>query len=213
MKTRNTGKLFGVLLVAGLMAGAPAWAEIEIEIGGGMTVPTGDLNQYYGKGLAVSGGFFTSMTPFWRGGLVIGYHGFSLDSGHLLADVSGLKAVDGGAVKVLSICGEIRAQSGGMDMATYFGGVGVGMFNVSTSDLTLTYDPPDTSITESYDGEMRFGGYVDAGFGVPVSPKVRIGAKVQYNVFAIGEQRGDVFADLSTTRSYFTGQAVVIFSP
>jgi len=182
-------------------------AQVNVELSGGLASPTGDLNKFWNGGPGLAGAVMMEITPFSRGGLSIGYNRMGLDEKKMLGSIGSPQgmSISGGDLSILSICGELRLQAGAMDRAVIFGGAGGGLFIVSLSDLTMS--DGNSSIITKYDTENRFGWYINAGVGIPLSPAIKIGAKAQYNFYSV---KGEGFPDISDTRDFLLLQTLLI---
>lgn len=200
-----------LVLAAALVLCAPlqASADMGFEFNIGMDSPVGDLNEYWRVGLGLNGGFFGEITPLVSAGITVGYSKFGLDEDHLLdvLEAPDDVTIDGGDMSAISICAELRAHAGAMDKATFFGGIGAGLFMVNLEELK---DGDDNLVTEAFDWENKIGGYVNGGMSYPITDSVGLGFKLKYTVFSAGDDTG--FLDLENTRSYFSIHGLVTFA-
>lgn len=196
------------LLVAVLSGGAAA-AGITVDAGGGLALPVSDLSDYWNLGFSANATALFELTPFTAAGVSASYSQMALDEdGYLDAfgNPSGM-TVDGGGLSVLTACAEFRAKTGAMDRALVYACAGTGFHFIMQDDLKRTGVVPATT---EFDTETRLGGYLGAGFGAPVSPTLKLGAEVRYNIFSVETEEG-VFPDVGDTRSFVTIRALVIF--
>lgn len=200
------------LLVAVLSGGAAA-AGITVDAGGGLALPVSDLSDYWNLGFSANATALFELTPFTAAGVSASYSQMALDEDGYLGAIRvlypGITSVGGGGLSVLTACAEFRAKTGAMDRALAYACAGAGFHFIMQDDLTVrgtgTLPPPT-----KFDTETRLGGYLGAGFGAPVSPTLKLGAEVRYNIFSVETEEG-VFPDVGDTRSFVTIRALVIF--
>jgi hypothetical protein len=201
-----------VFLLAAMLAvcvASQASADMGFEFNIGMDSPVGDLNEYWRAGIGLNGGFFGEITPFFSAGVSAGYSMFGLDEDHVLDVINPPDdySIDGGSMSVISLCAELRAHAGAMDKATFFGGIGGGLFMVNLDEIK---DYNDDLVTMPFDWENKIGGYVNAGMSYPISDTVGLGFKLKYTVFSAGSDTG--YLELEDTRSFFSIHGLVTFA-
>jgi len=187
-----------------------AAADSTFDIGAGVATPLGDVNRYWGQGISVNASYLYETTPFIAFGLSGGYHKMALDRGAYRRNV-GLASdadVSGGDLSVITACGEFRLKTGAMDKAAFYGCLGLGVFIVGISDLTAPSAVTGIETTVSFDSATRIGGYAGAGFGLPVSPRLKIGADARYNLYSV-RQNSDL-RGVGQTRQFVTVRAMAI---
>jgi hypothetical protein len=208
MNRKDLVKVFVVAAVFAVCATSQANADMGFEFNIGMDSPVGDLNEYWRVGLGLNGGFFGEITPFVSAGVTAGFSMFGLDENHVLDVIEAPDdySIDGGNMSVISLCAELRAHAGAMDKATFFGGIGGGLFVVNLDEIK---DAGDELVTTPFDWENKIGGYVNAGMSYPISDVVGLGFKLKYTVFSVGSDIG--FLELEDTRSFFSIHGLVTF--
>lgn len=196
---------FVVCLIAGLLVFVPLQAQIYLDLSGGVVVPIGEMNDYWGMGPGFSGSILYQVTPFVSVGANFGYSKMGFDDGSYRDEMSEPDAFDisGGDLSVFNACGELRIHAGAMEKAFVFGGAGLGLFNIGRSDLTLGTKPEFSD-----DGVNKLGGFINAGVVVPLMPLVKLGVKGQYTLYSIDDDKA--FPELENTRNYFTVMGVLI---
>ncbi|MBN2069948.1 MAG: hypothetical protein JW814_00715 [Candidatus Krumholzibacteriota bacterium] len=205
-----TKKFFAALAFCLLAAlpFSPLQAQVHFDIGGGIAAPTGDLNDYWGMGPALSGTILFPATPFISVGANIGFSKMGFDHEAFLDAMDAPPDIDlsGGDLSVISACGEIRLHAGAMEKAYVFGGAGLGLFHYSLSDLT------DGEDSLTFESENKLGGYIHAGVAMPITPIMKIGVRGQMNFFSNGSDSDDDegFEDTSSTNNYFSLMGVLI---
>jgi len=164
--------------------------------------------------MGLNGAFLMEITPFVSGGFSASYStlGFDADAVKAEAEDPASFSVSGGDVSIVSFCGELRGQTGAMDKAIFYGGAGMGLYRVSISDITAGY--ADDMETVTIDTKNRFGGFVNVGFAVPVSPMIGLGARAQYNIYWTHEGGGEsgIVGGDDETSSFLAVQAMVMIS-
>jgi opacity protein-like surface antigen len=198
------------LLVA-LLAG-PAAAAITVDAGGGLALPVSDLSDYWNLGFSTNATALFELTPFAAAGVSASYSQMPLDKDAYLQALRvlypSITSVGGGGLSVLTACAEFRAKTGAMDRALVYACAGTGFHFIFQEDVSMVASGQVPA--GKFDTETRLGGYLGAGFGAPVSPTLKLGAEVRYNVFSVETEEG-VFPDVGDTRSFLTIRAVVIF--
>ncbi|MCG7852454.1 MAG: hypothetical protein MIO92_08015 [Methanosarcinaceae archaeon] len=187
----------------------PSEAQISVECQGGPAFPMGDLNEYWGIGYTFGGTLLYEVTPFVSLGVNLAYSNMGLDTGRVKGNL-GLEDWDisGGSASIFSACGEIRAHSGAMDMATLFAGAGFGLFHIGLTDIEISNGADDE--TASFDSEDQPGGYIHAGGTIPLTQMVRLGLKGQYTFYQM--KNGDLMDMLTVSegRSFFSFMAALV---
>jgi hypothetical protein len=208
MNRKDLVKVFVVTAALAIFVSSHASADMGFEFNIGMDSPVGDLNEYWRVGLGLNGGFFGEITPFVSAGVTAGFSLFGLDENHVLEVIEAPDdyAIDGGSMSVFSLCAELRAHAGAMDKATFFGGIGGGLFVVNLDEIR---DPADELVTSPFDWENKIGGYINAGMSYPISDMVGLGFKLKYTIFSAGSDIG--FLELEDTRSYFSVHGLLTF--
>jgi hypothetical protein len=206
-------KVIGLLFVLLLALGGRCVAGKLFELSAGIASPVGNLQDNWNTAFGANGALLVEMTPFLWGGVSASYStlGFDEESLSFAEPQSGGFVVSGGDASIVSLCAELRAQTGAMEKAVFFGGLGTGLYMVSFSDITMG-DPGDLHVIK-FDTKNRWGGFANAGFGIPISPAVRLGVRAQYNVYWVNEGGGESdIVKTNETSSYLTVQALAMFS-
>ncbi len=204
MTFRKSVAVFAVCLMAGAVF-SPLQAMVHFDVGGGVAMPTGDLNDYWGMGPSFSGTILFPATPFVSIGANFGYSKMPMDHDSFV-DAIGMPDLDlsGGDLSVFNACAELRVHAGAMEMAYIFAGAGLGLYNIGLSDLKAEgYEPL------KYDSENKLGGYIHAGFAMPITPMVKLGLKGQFNFYSVDkkEELEDYFAE---TQNFFSLMGILI---
>ena len=203
MTIRKFLAAFAICLLAGSVF-SPLQAQVYFDLGGGVAIPTGDLNDYWGMGPALSGTILFPATPFVSVGVNLGFSKMGFDHDTFVKDI-GEPDLDlsGGDLSVFNVCGELRVHAGAMQKAYVFGGAGLGLYNIGISDLTDGVD------NLSFDSENKVGGYIHAGFAMPITPIMKIGVRGQFNFYKIdkNEEMEDYFSE---TQNFFSLMGVLI---
>ncbi|MBN2184528.1 MAG: hypothetical protein JW746_04295 [Candidatus Krumholzibacteriota bacterium] len=199
-------KIAAVLMVC-LLAGSvfsPLQAMVHFDLGGGVAMPTGDLNDYWGMGPVFSGTILFPATPFVSIGANFGFSKMAFDH-DTFADAIGEPDLDlsGGDLSVLNVCAELRVHAGAMEMAYIFGGAGLGLYNIGLSDLT------DGNETLEFDRENKVGGYIHAGFAMPITPMIKLGLKGQFNFYKV-DKNEDLDEYFAETQNFFSLMGILI---
>lgn len=209
-----------------MILGGQASAEKRFELGAGIASPVGTFQDGWNTGLGLNGAFMMELTPFVSGGFSASYStmGFDTDVARAAAAKAAAKdpakfTASGGDISIISLCGELRAQTGAMDKAVFYGGAGMGLYVVGISDIT-SGDPsalkgdPSALKTEAFKTKNRFGGFANAGFAIPVASRIRLGARAQYNIYSAHEGGGAsaIVNSGEATSSFFSVQAMVMIS-
>jgi hypothetical protein len=159
------------MMAATVSAQVPA-KPVDIYIGGGLSIPTGTVGDFWKMGFHGNGkiGFAAGPNIDILGS--IAYHSFPLDD-------QGFSGVEGGTLTTILIGGDVRLSLGVPAAPTHpylFGGGGLGL--VSVSDVTFPGSP-----TESTDSESK--PYVEFGGGVEMQ---RFFAEVKYVVVMTSDE-------------------------
>ena len=203
--------LFAALFI--LAAGGRAVAETRFELGAGIASPVGNLQDTWNTKFGLNGALLFEITPFVSGGISASYNTLGLDAGALKKTATNPETyvVSGGDASIISVCGELRAQTGVMEKAVFYGGAGLGLYVVGFSDITAGY--PGALKVTSFDTKNRFGGFVNAGFAIPVFQMIRVGARVQYNIYWVHEGGGEAkIVDVNETSSFLAVQGLVMIA-
>ncbi|MFA4946922.1 MAG: hypothetical protein WC674_00215 [Candidatus Krumholzibacteriia bacterium] len=160
-----------------MILGGHVAAEKRFELGAGIASPVGNFQDSWNTGLGLNGAFLMEITPFVSGGFSASYSalGFDIDALKATAKNPATYTAFGGDASIISLCGELRAQTGVMDKAVFYGGAGMGLYVVSISDITS--GDPGALKTETFKTKNRFGGFANAGFAIPVASMIRLGAR------------------------------------
>lgn len=212
MKEALTKAVWGVATV--MMLGGPVGAASTFELGAGFASPMGNLQDYWNTGLGLNGAFMIEIMPFVSAGVSASYSTLGFDSDAIMpADAPEDFSASGGDVSIISLCAEVRGQTGAMDKAVFFGGAGLGLYMVGISDITAGV--PGDMETVTFDTKNRFGGFANAGFAIPISAMIRLGARAQYNIYWIhegGGEAGIVGGGDDETSSFLSVQALMMIS-
>lgn len=200
--------LLSMMLLLGVVSPDTATADNMFDIGAGLAVPIGDLNDPWNFSYSANATYLFELTPFVAAGASAGYHRMALDDEALLevVDAPPQVSVDGGAFAVTTLCAELRLKSGAMDRALVYGCLGAGFNFLSVGDITLT-DGVDREVVK-FDGETRLGGYAGVGFAAPISPRMKIGAEARMNVFSTDADVG--MGSLDESRQFWTIRSVLV---
>jgi len=209
MRSVKKISILGAFVISFILAATPSIAQITLELQGGATFPTGDLNEYWNIGYTAGSTILYEVTPFVSLGVNLAYSGMGLDADRLKGELN-LEEWDisGGTASVFSACGEIRAHAGAMDVATIFAGAGFGLFHIGLSDIESTFE--DEKETSSFASEDQPGGYIHAGGAIPLSPMVKLGLKGQFTFYQIKNEDLEYMLDASEGRSFVSLMAVLI---
>lgn len=174
-----------------------------------LVVPVGALNDYWDLGMGASGSYLFELSPFTAAGVSFGYHRCPLDKGAFTDGLDGGSdaAVDGGALSVMTLCGEFRLKSGAMDRAVVFGFAGVGFDFVKTGDLTIA-EVGEEDRTIVSDTQVRLGGYFGGGFGAPLNNKVKLGLDARAYVFTVEDE--PQIGELDSSLTFLSLRALVM---
>jgi hypothetical protein len=209
-----------------MILGGHVAAEKRFELGAGIASPVGNFQDNWNTGLGLNGALLMEITPFVSGGFSASYSTLGFDTDVAKAARARAAAQDpakftasGGDASIISLCGELRAQTGAMDKAVFYGGAGMGLYVVSISNI-ISGDPsalngtPGAMKTETFKTKNRFGGFANAGFAIPVSSMIRIGARAQYNIYWAHEGGGEsvIVSSGDATSSFLAVQALVMVS-
>ncbi len=167
-----------ILAVAGILfAAAPAamaQADFGFDIRGGLTVPVGDLNDFYNLGFGAQGSIYIAFSPVAAAGLGLGYAWFQFDD----SDVYPGFEVDGGDRSMLSICPELRFMVGAADMPTFTAIIGAGLYRLMRSDQEVKdLAIPEFPETYEFESENKFGMNIAGRVVFPMSPMVKLGVE------------------------------------
>ena len=192
-----------VIVLVGVLATSCS-ATIKLELAGGANFPTADFNDYWGIGLGGDVTLLFELNPFFSAGVNLAYNNnpFDSDTYEKQQNLGSNYSVTGGDASVFSACGELRAHTGAMDKATFFGGLGIGLFNSSFKDIK-----PSVGKIIELESENQLGGYLHAGLAMSVSPNVLLGLKGQINFFKNEEVS---VLNIGEMMSYFSLKAVTI---
>jgi hypothetical protein len=208
MRKTLVGILWGFAVV--MILGGKVAAGSRFELGAGIASPVGNLQDNWNTGLGLNGAFLMEITPFVSGGFSASYStmGFDVDAFKAEAADPEHFIASGGDISIMSFCGELRGQTGAMDKALFYGGAGIGLYLVSIADITAGYT--DDMETVTFDRKSRFGGFVNAGFAIPVSPIIGLGARAQYNIYWTHEGGGEsgIAGGSNETSSFLAVQAM-----
>lgn len=209
MLRKSLVTVFVLLAMPSICMISQASADMGFEFNIGMDSPIGDLSEYWHVGIGMNGGFFVEITPFISAGLIAGFSTLGLDEDHLLDAIEAPEgfSIDGGNMSIIPICLELRAHAGAMDKATFFGGIGAGLFMVNLDEIE---DDEGQPVTEAFDWENKIGGYINGGLSYPISDTFGLGFKLKYTIFSAGDDTG--FLDLDNTRSYFSIHGLLTFA-
>ncbi len=146
------------VLVAGYLAVPQVQAQeaakpMSFYLGGGLSVPTGDLGDGWKLGFHGLGRVGFNVAPKLDILAGIDYHTFSVDD-------QGVSGVSGGAISTINFVGDLKVNLGAPGMSTnpfVLGGVGLAI--ASISDLTIA-----GLGTFSFDSESKM--FVEVGGGV-----------------------------------------------
>lgn len=191
------------LLVA-VLAG-PAHAQNAVEASFGLSIPTGDLSEYWNSSLTFNGGLYLETSPFTMLGICGGFNNFGMDKDAF--NVPANYTVSGGDITLISLCAEGRIKAGAMHKGYFYAGVGGGLYSVGTSDLTEGY--PGNTITTTFDRKNQIGGFIGGGATYPVSPQIKVGIKGQAHFFSVGDDHG--FEDIGDTRTFYSLQLLLMY--
>lgn len=209
MRKTLVGIVWGFAVI--MILGGQVAAGSRFELGAGIASPVGNLQDNWNTGLGLNGAFLMEITPFISGGFSASYStlGFAGDAVKAEAADPEHFTASGGDVSIIPFCGELRGQTGAMDKALFYGGAGLGLYMVSIADITSGY--ADAMETTTFDTKNRFGGFVNAGFAIPVSTMIGLGARAQYNIYWTHEGGGEagIVGAGNDTSSFLTVQAMV----
>jgi hypothetical protein len=213
MNRGSMQRIMGVLFILVLVSSGQCVAGKILELGGGIAAPVGNLQDNWNTSFGANGALLIEMNPFLWGGFSASYSSLAFDKNslQLVTPQSGTFVVSGGDASIISLCAEVRAQTGAMEKAVFYGGLGTGLYVVNISDITRG-EPDDLKVIKM-GSKNRWGGFANAGFGIPLSPSIRVGARAQYNVYWVHEAGGESsIVNAGDTSSYLTVQAMVMIS-
>jgi hypothetical protein len=192
-----------MMLVAGT-----ALAGTAFQFGGGLALPTGDLGDAWNTGLGLDATALFEMGPTFSLGGSIGYHSFGIDD-DLLNEAAGIDiSWNGGKLKAISFCGEVRAHTGAVDATRMWAAAGGGFYSLTLDDLSGSYQGATEIAWQNVEGETKFGGYAGAGFALPMGPTMAVGLEGKYHV--IFDEFGE--GANSDTISFFEVKLAAMFS-
>ena len=194
-----------IALMLAVALGVPAQAQHAVEASFGLSIPTGDLSEYWNSSLTLNGGFYLETSPFTMLGFCGGFNKFGLDKDAYNRPSN--YQISGGDLSVFSFCAEGRVKTGSMHKAHFYAGIGGGLYSVGTSDLTQGY--PGDSQTTTFDRKNQIGGFLGGGATYPVSTQIKMGVKGQVHFFSVGDDHG--FEDIGETRAFYSLQFLLMY--
>jgi hypothetical protein len=209
MQSLKRISIVGAVVLPLLLVAITAEAQISLELQGGATFPTGDLNDYWNIGYTAGGTFLYELTPFVSLGVNLAYSGMGLDADKVKDEMDMDDwDISGGTATVFSACAEVRAHAGAMDMATLFAGAGFGLFHIGVTDIESTFE--DEKETSTFDSEDQPGGYVHAGGAIPLSPMIKLGIKAQWTFYQMKNDDLKDMLEASEGRNFASVTAALI---
>ncbi|MFH1755542.1 MAG: hypothetical protein ABIA59_07540 [Candidatus Latescibacterota bacterium] len=183
-----------IILVAGILFAlnppTAAKAEIGLDLGGGLTVPIGDLNDSHNMGFGARGAFYVPFSPVAAFGLGVGYSFFQADEN--LAPQG--EQYSGGDFSTLSVCPELRFMVGAAGMPNFSASIGAGLYRLMQSDLDIEdLVVPANSGTVEFNSVNKFGMNIAGRVLFPVGPTVKIGLEAKDHLIFTDEDSLNFF--------------------
>jgi opacity protein-like surface antigen len=190
-------KLFSIFFVVLLLCSLSFSQDkkAELYIGGGLSFPMQpeEFSDFWSMGFNFGGGLGYIFSPNFSGNAYLSYNTFGLNDDEFLETLNAPSGVtlSGGSVSIIVVTANIKALLiANPNQVTPYLLAGVGLFSLSTSDVTVSYQGSqqtgNTSNSESALG-LVFGGGVD----IPVSPTLKIFLEIGYAMgFTEGESTG-----------------------
>jgi len=175
--------------------------KAEIFINGGISLPLTptEFKDYWSLGYNFGGGANYIITPNIGVGASVGYSSMAFNEEGFLTDfgfggIPGVEiTVNGADVSILMATANFKYSFVPRGAVSPYVLVGVGLFNISAEDITVTVDYLGETYTETEPGpsESAFGLQGGVGVDIPVSPTVSIFLEVDYGMgFTEGESTG-----------------------
>ena len=198
-----------IVLVVGIMFAAnpptAVKAEIGLDLGGGLTVPIGDLNDGHNLGYGFRGSLYVPFSPVAAFGLGVGYSYFQLDKDSAPQGIE----LSGGDFSTLSVCPEIRFMVGAAGMPTFSASAGAGLYRLMQSDLDIVdLITPEMSETVEFNSVNKFGVNIAGRVLFPLAPTVKLGLEAKNHLIFTGENEDGE----SDSISFFEFMAVLNIS-
>lgn len=169
--------------------------KAELYIGGGLSFPMSPeiFSDYWSMGFNFGGGIGYKFGRNISGNAYFSYTSFPLNESKFLDDLNAPSEVNisGGSASVILVTANIKALLiANPNQVTPYLLSGLGLFSLSTSDVTVSYQGYQ-QIANTSNSESAFGIVFGGGVDIPVSPTIKVFLEIGYVIgFTEGESTG-----------------------